>query len=182
MRGAVRIAGAILLAAYPVAIWAGISVAGSRVAGLIVLAALAIILPLRIRLGSRELLGSGIALAVLVLSSILLNDQRLLLAMPVLVNVTLLVGFGTSLLGDRMPVVERFARMADENLSPQRALYCRRVTKVWCLFFLINAAVSLWLALYAPLAVWGLYTGGIAYLLMGALFAGEYAIRKIRFG
>ena len=182
MRRVVRIAGAILLAAYPIAIWAGISLADSRVAGLIVLAALAIVLPLRVRSGSRELLGSGIALAVLALTSILLNDPRLLLAMPVLVNITLLFGFGTSLLGDRMPAVERFARMTDPNLSPRRVLYCRQVTKVWCLFFLVNAAISLWLALYAPLAVWGLYSGGIAYLLMGLLFAGEYAIRKIRLG
>ena len=50
------------------------------------------------------------------------------------------------------------------------------------MFFLLNGLVSLGLALFAPLAIWTLYTGGIAYLLMGALFAGEYAIRKIRFG
>lgn len=181
MRGAVRILGAVLLAAYPLAIWAGISMAGSRIAGLIVLGALAIVLPFRIR-ASPELLGSGIAVAVLVLLSVALDDQRFLLAMPVLVNMTLLAGFGASLLDGRLPVVERFARMTNDNLTPEEMRHCRTVTKVWCLFFIANASVSLLLAIFAPLAVWGLYNGAIAYVLMGAIFAGEYAIRKIRFG
>lgn len=186
MRIVIRIAVTILVAAYPIAVWAGISTGGNRLAGLAVLVVLAV----AISLGSlgrkgtppRELWGSGIALVVLVLLSIWLNDHRFLLAMPVLVNAILLFGFGTSLLAGRRPVVERFARMIHKDLSPERADHCRSVTKVWCLFFLVNGLVSLYLALFAPLSAWALYTGGIAYLFMGALFAGEYAIRKIRFG
>jgi uncharacterized membrane protein len=113
---------------------------------------------------------------------VLLDDRRFLLSTPVLVNATLLLGFGTSLLGGRTPVVERFARMTHKNMSPERVLHCRSVTRVWCLFFLINGLASLGLALFAPLSTWALYTGVISYVLMGALFAGEYAIRKVRFG
>lgn len=186
MRKVIRIAAAILVAAYPIAIWAGISTAGSRLASLAILVILAVAIPLgsfgRKGTPPRELWGSGIAIVVLVLLSIWLNDHRFLLAMPVLVNAILLFGFGMSLLAGRRPVVERFARMIHRDLSPQRVLHCRSVTKVWCLFFLVNGMVSLYLALFAPLSAWALYTGGIAYLFMGALFAGEYAIRKIRFG
>ena len=186
MSTALRIAGVSLLAGYPIAVWLGISVVGSRGAGLVILAALVVLLPIRLhKLGgehAREVWGSGIALVLLVLLSILLNDQRLLLAMPVLVNATFLIGFGSSLLAGRTPIVERFARMTHRDLSPDRVHHCRVVTKVWCLFFIINGLVSLWLALFASLTTWAIYTGGIAYVLMGALFAGEYAIRRIRFG
>ncbi len=40
------------------------------------------------------------------------------------------------------------------------------------------AAVAAALALWAPLAWWTLYTGLIAYLLMGLLFAGEWLVRQ----
>ena len=181
-----KITGSVLLAGYPIAVWAAISMAGTRVAGLIVLVALAVMLLLRIQnlhaARARAMWGWGAGLVLLMLLSVLLNDQRLLLMMPVLINAALLVGFGASLLEGRMPIVERFARMTHGDLSPARVAHCRAVTKVWCLFFLLNGLASLWLALFAPIAFWTLYTGGIAYLFMGALFAGEYAIRKIRFG
>ena len=56
--------------------------------------------------------------------------------------------------------------------------YTRRVTQAWCLFFLFNALTAAGLALWAPLAWWTLYTGVIAYGLMGLLFAGEWLVRQ----
>jgi uncharacterized membrane protein len=46
----------------------------------------------------------------------------------------------------------------------------------------MNGTAALGLALFAPLSTWALYTGVISYLLMGALFASEYAVRRIRLG
>ncbi len=46
---------------------------------------------------------------------------------------------------------------------------------------LANAGVSLWLALYATLAQWTVYTGVVAYLLAGTLFTIEIAYRAWRF-
>ena len=110
-----KITSSILLAGYPIAVWAAISMAGIRVAGLFVLVALAVMLPLRVQnldaARARAVWRLGAGLALLVLLSVLLNDQRLLLAMPVLISGALLVGFGASLLEGRMPIVERFARM-----------------------------------------------------------------------
>jgi uncharacterized membrane protein len=186
MRIAVRIFGTLMLVSYPIAVWAGLSMASNRLVGLMLLAALAVFLPLHLLTRRwehfRGVLGGAVILSVPVLLSVLLDDRRFLLSTPVLVNATLLVGFGLSLLDARMPVIERFARMTHKTMSPERVLHCRWVTKVWCLFFLINGLASLGLALFAPLSMWALYTGVISYVLMGALFAGEYAIRKVRFG
>jgi uncharacterized membrane protein len=52
---------------------------------------------------------------------------------------------------------------------------------VWCVFFVLNSGVILWLALRGPLEHWVLYTGLVAYLLMGALFTAEMTYRAWRF-
>ena len=56
--------------------------------------------------------------------------------------------------------------------------YTRQVTWVWVGYFIVNAGIASALALWAPLSWWTLYTGLIAYLLMGLLFAGEWLIRQ----
>jgi uncharacterized membrane protein len=47
-------------------------------------------------------------------------------------------------------------------------------------FFAVNAAVAAGLAFFATYAWWALYTGGIAYALIGTIFAIEFAVRRIR--
>ena len=185
MRIAARIISIALVIGYPLAMWKGLAMASGRIVGGVVLVALAVALPLRFISRPKrdfELLGSGITLTVLVLLAVLFDDRRFLLAMPVLINATLLAGFGMSLRAGRTPLVERFARMTHKDLSVERIRHCRSVTRIWCLFFIGNGLASLWLALFASLSTWALYTGVIAYMLMGALFAGEYAVRRIRFG
>ena len=95
---------------------------------------------------------------------------------PVLVNGALLATFGASL-AFPPSMVERFARLREQDLPPAAIAYTRRVTQVWCLFFVFNGAVALGTALWASQAVWALYTGVIAYILMGTLFAVEYLVR-----
>jgi uncharacterized membrane protein len=96
---------------------------------------------------------------------------------PVLVNGVLLIMFSYSL---AVPpsMVERFARLREPTLPVAAVAYTRRVTQVWCFFFAINGAIALSTALWASAAVWTLYNGLIAYLLMGLLFAGEYCVRR----
>ncbi len=45
------------------------------------------------------------------------------------------------------------------------------------LFFSLNSAIAAWTALSGDLALWGLYNGFIAYLLIGSLYAVERVIR-----
>lgn len=96
---------------------------------------------------------------------------------PVAVNFGLLSLFGHSL-WKPPSLVEKIARMQDPNLDPRAVPYTRRVTQVWCIFFVLNGTVAAWLALEASDEVWALYTGGIAYLLAGALFIGEFLVRQ----
>lgn len=179
---AVRGVSSLLLALYPLAVWAAVFAAGSQ-GGLLVLLVFGIAIPVQVAcgLGARYWASSSV-LVLLVLVSMLFDDQRSLLAMPVLINGALLFVFGSSLFGGRVPVVERFAKAVHGSLTPEHAAYCRTVTKVWCVFFVANGLTALYLALAAPLTVWALYTGGVAYVLMGVLFLIEYAVRKLKFG
>ena len=120
-------------------------------------------------------------MAVLLALTAILNDHRFLLATPVLINLGLLIAFAGSLHTDR-PLVERFARLQVDDLSAAEVRYCRRVTIVWSLFFVLNGATAGLLAVAAPLSWWALYTGLIAYLLIGVVAASEYVIRKHNFG
>jgi uncharacterized membrane protein len=109
-----------------------------------------------------------------------LGEGRWLLAVPVLVNVSLLVSFATSLRPGGTPAVERFARMAEPELPPEGVAWCRGVTWVWIAFFAVNATVTAALGLLQP-SLWALWVGVGAYVAMGVLFTAEYTVRKLRF-
>jgi uncharacterized membrane protein len=183
MRVAAAIVHALLVALYPLAVYIGLTRGSTRTVALLLLGAITLIALLRVRGQSREhlwvLLRVPLSIAaVLVLASIT-DDARLVLALPVVVSAVLLWHFGTSLRG--MPLVERFARMQRGTLSEAQVRYCRTVTKVWCVFFVFNGAVAGALALWAPVAWWALYTGIVAYVLIGVVGGTEYVVRKYRF-
>jgi len=95
---------------------------------------------------------------------------------PVLVNAALFGVFAYSLLVPPT-VVERMARLRDPDLPADAIGYTRRVTQVWCGFFIVNGTIALVTALYASSALWWFYNGFLAYLLLGFLFVGEYCVR-----
>ncbi len=95
---------------------------------------------------------------------------------PVLVNTGLLGLFAYSLVVPPT-MIERIARAREPDLSDAALIYTRRVTQIWCVFFAVNSLIALCTALWTSAAVWTLYNGLIAYLLIGLLFAGEYCIR-----
>ena len=98
-------------------------------------------------------------------------------AYPIAVSLGFAAVFSHSL---RHPptVVERFARLTHPNLPPDGIAYCRTVTKVWIAFLLGNALLTAGLSLWGSLAAWTLWTGFLAYLAMGLLFAGEMIVRR----
>lgn len=123
--------------------------------------------------------GRWMALSALVFCLLLAlaGDPVLLRWYPVLLSALLLGLFGLSLKFGP-PMAERLARLREPHLPEVAVRYTRTVTQVWALFFLGNGLVAAGLALWAPLSWWTLYTGLIAYLLMGLLFAGEWLIRQ----
>ncbi|MBZ6066754.1 hypothetical protein ACKC5O_11345 [Aeromonas schubertii] len=105
------------------------------------------------------------------------REHDWLLYYPLAVNATLLALFGASL-RQPMTLVERLARLSTPDLPEQGIRYTRKVTQVWCLFFIANGALSAWTIWQGNLALWSLYNGLVSYLLMGALMGGEWLVRQ----
>lgn len=114
---------------------------------------------------------------VLAVASFWGNQVLPLKLYPLLVNVVLLCVFSISL-AYPPTVIERLARMQEPDLPPAGVAYTRRVTQVWCGFFVVNGAISLLTVFWATDAGWALYNGMVSYLLMGVLFVGEWMLRK----
>ncbi|RZA16985.1 MAG: hypothetical protein EOP93_14250 [Lysobacteraceae bacterium] len=158
---------------YPLAIWLGLARFEPRWLGGVLLA-----VALLRAIVSREPVWLLAALGALVLVVVawLGNDGLPLKLYPVLVNAVLLAVFAFSLW--RPPtVIERLARLRHPDLPPDGVRWVTGVTRVWCGFFVLNGGLALWTALNASDAGWALYNGAIAYVLIGALLAGEWWLR-----
>jgi len=186
MRVALGAAGALLLAAYPILVYVGLTRWSTRGVGLMMLL---VLLPPHViralRKDRREhlkaLLPLPVGIAAVLILAVAVDDPRLVLALPVLINVVLLSTFAGTLFGGRASMIERFARMQVDDLSEAEVIYCRRVTMVWCGIFVVNGITIAVLAITGPISLWTAWTGGVAYGLVGVVFAVELIIRKARF-
>ena len=90
--------------------------------------------------------------------------------------------FLASLRPGRISWIERLARLIhrSQTLPPTAVRHCRGVTALWAGFLLLNGLVALALAIWGPLGWWALYTGLLAYVLMGLLMGAEYIYRILR--
>ncbi|MFQ2382210.1 COG4648 family protein [Aeromonas dhakensis] len=177
--------GALLL--YPLAVYWGLSHAGQTplLLGLLLIFSLRLLPGLlkgRVRFGPLpEWLWLGRLLACiglgLTLLSALFSARHWLLYYPLAVSLALLCLFGWSLTRP-MSLVERLARLQDPALPAAAIGYTRRVTQVWCGFFVINGALAAFTIWHGDLALWSLYNGFISYLLMGGLMGAEYLVRR----
>ena len=169
-----------LLLAWPFLVWFGLSHNSLR--WLLPLMVLLLMLRLRqarqisgpMRIAVQSVTVAGITLCV---TSALLQSHQLLLFYPLVINLVMLCLFGGSLF-TTMPLIERLARFQHPDLPPQGVRYTRRVTQIWCVFFIVNGAIALFTALYGDMPLWTLWNGMIAYVLMGMLMAGEWLIRR----
>lgn len=109
----------------------------------------------------------------------------------VVINITLLFIFGSTLF---MPpnIIFRFATLSDKSIKGstyenQVYKYCQNVTIIWCCFFVLNGTAAFCTTFADKIfgitpkqasTVWGIYNGGISYVLMGTLFTVEFIIRK----
>jgi uncharacterized membrane protein len=121
----------------------------------------------------RTLIGIGILYCAFAIWD---NSVLSLRFYPVGVSVCLFLLFSLSLLYPP-PVIERLARLQHPDLSSQAVNYTRKVTQIWCVFFVVNASIAAGTALWANFFWWSLYNGFIAYVLIGLLMGIEYAVR-----
>jgi uncharacterized membrane protein len=169
---------AALTLVYPLAIWLGHGRIEPRwLAGLLLLTAASRLPALKAAAAARWMAALVPVLALaLVALAVGANAVLPLKLYPVLVNAALLAAFGASLVSGPS-MVERLARLREPDLPPAAVGYTRRVTQAWCVFFVVNGAVALGTALFAPEAIWSLYTGVVSYVLMGLMFGGEFLLR-----
>jgi uncharacterized membrane protein len=161
-----------LTAFYPFVVWYGLTRWSPRALAL----ALLLVVLARVVATPRWwplTLAGGLALATAAISSGAALPLKLY---PVVVNATLLAAFAWSLVAPPT-IIERFARFHTAEFDEATRQYLRRLTVVWCVFFIVNGTIAAITARWATPAVWSLYNGLIAYLLMGVLLGGELLVR-----
>lgn len=170
---------AIVLLAYPFAVYYGLNHWGAgTIAGV-----LGIIFIFRIVGGNKTRLrelkyiawASGVIGLLLVLLAFVFKSTHWFTYYPVAVNLLMLALFASSL-WQKETMIERFARLQDPDLPDYAVNYTRKVTIVWCLFFIANGSISLATS-FISLDIWTLYNGLISYLLVAFLFACEFIVR-----
>lgn len=173
-------------AAYPAFVWLGLTAGSPRQVALVLLCLL-----VPVSLWLLRSAGGGTAALVLVLAplltvaaiagSALFDEAAWLFAEPVVISLVMLLVFGVTLRRGAVPMIERFARLQEPDLSLDKQRWCRLWTWIWCSFFVVNATAAGLLAAVAPMAWWVFYTTTLSYLLMGLLFGGEWLLRRRRF-
>ncbi len=120
----------------------------------------------------------------------LTNSELALKFYPVVVNLSFLMIFIYSLFKPPS-VIEIFARLQikfdltktnEKKQNDDLVIYTRKVTLVWCLFFIINAAIATWTIFHSNPDYWLIYNGMISYILMGLLMLAELVYRRLAKG
>lgn len=132
-----------------------------------------------------------------------MRGQALLLLFlpPILINGFMAWLFGHTLRPARLPLIERIIRAlhgGHDDIDATIVGYARRLTFAWTVLFVALAAVNFALAALAtpgglllaagiaapvtvPLEAWSLFANVINYLIVGAMFAVEFQVRRRRF-
>ena len=126
--------------------------------------------------------GPLVLLAVGVLC-LAVNSVIILRFYPLIMNIMFLAVFGSTFFSPPN-MIFRFAVLQDKSIKGSLGekrieAYCRKVTVVWCAFFLLNGSAAAWTIFFGTDKIWSIYNGGISYIIMGALFAGEFLVRKM---
>lgn len=124
---------------------------------------------------------------------IVTNKDIFIKLYPVAISIVFLFVFGSSLIAPPN-IIFRFALLGDKSIkgssySGKVEAYCKKVTVIWCCFFVLNGGTALFLTFLHNIfpsiseeksaVICYTYTGGISYVLMGLLFAVEFLVRKM---
>ena len=130
-----------------------------------------------------------LALGVLLtLTAILTNTHAWVLYYPLMVTGGFFLVFSLSLT-QGMSACEVLARKGwamqhpGVPFPPEAVTYTRRLTQVWCGFFVLNGCVAYATIRWAQagdVAPWGWWNGCLSYIAMGLLFVGEWLYRRAK--
>ncbi|MCH1931066.1 hypothetical protein L9G16_12825 [Shewanella sp. A25] len=176
MRVALQVLTALVLIAYPIAVYLGLNYLPPGTIALMLCG----LLVARLMLQQQRVKALALPLVVgiaLTAGSFVAKQSEWLLYYPVVINLSMLSLFGYSL--HRGPsMIERLARLKEPDLPDEAIGYLKKVTLLWCGLFIFNGSMAAYTAAYTDLATWTLYNGLIAYLLMGCLLGGEWIYRS----
>lgn len=100
---------------------------------------------------------------------------------PIIIPALLFWFFLSSLLPGRVALVTAIGEQVRGPLSEGMRRYTHYVTVLWVIVFGLMATCSAMLAWLASNEVWSLFTNFLNYLMVGAIFAGEYVVRRMLF-
>lgn len=95
------------------------------------------------------------------LALVIANNELLLKLYPVLMSLCVALFFFLSLYKPES-LIERIARLAGETITLRAKTYTRRLTGIWAVLLAGNALIALYLALFASLKSWALFSARFA--------------------
>lgn len=96
---------------------------------------------------------------------------------PLIVSVFLVWLFGRSLIGDRLSIISEVAKAYHGELPPQLAIYTRRLTLTWAVYFALFAISVFYLGFVSQGSRWSFYINLVNYVIIATLLVGEYLLR-----
>ena len=117
-----------------------------------------------------------VALCAAALLGAHVSAQLLYLAQHVGVNLFLGAWFASTLRPGAQALISQLAARV-RHLTPGKALYTRKLTFAWVVFFVGIVAVSVGLYTLAPFDTWALFANVGTPVAVGAMFVGEYLLR-----
>jgi len=101
---------------------------------------------------------------------------------PIIINLIFLYAFGITLFFPPTMIFV-FATLQDKTIKGSLGeksvqAYCRKVTIIWCGLFIVNGSIAALTIFLNSNLLWAVCNAGIPNVLMGALFLGEYIVRK----
>ena len=106
-----------------------------------------------------------------------LAPTTLYLSQHVAIHAALAIMFALTLRPGQEPLVTALARRVHGGLAPGVAAYGRKVTVLWSVYFVLMAATSIGLFLFAPFDAWAVFANLLTPLAMVLLFVGEFLLR-----
>ena len=105
------------------------------------------------------------------------SAQALYLAQHVGVNLFLALAFGSTLRAGHTSLITTMAARVHRDFTPAMAIYTRKVTLAWTLYFIGMAAVSLALYAFASFEAWALFANLLTPLAVALMFGAEHLLR-----
>ncbi len=118
-----------------------------------------------------------VALCAQAVLGLKLEPGLLYMAQHVGVNAVLGVGFGSTLRAGHTPLISTLARRVHRIFTPDMAVYTRKCTIAWTLYFAGISAFSVVLYAFAPFDTWAFFANLISPITVAVMFGGEYLLR-----